>query len=114
MDGTLYDAKGKAIAYIEHENETVIYLWSGHVVANLMGDLVYGWNGYQLGWFVEGVLYDLHGSASARSATAARAPCSRCGLTARSAHIPPSTSARPSTNGPTSAPVTATRILRNF
>jgi hypothetical protein len=61
MDSSLYDAKGKAIAYIEHESETVIYLWSGHVVANFSGELIYGWNGYQLGWFSDGVVYDLHG-----------------------------------------------------
>ncbi len=61
MDGTLYDAKGKPIAYLEHESETVIYLWSGHVAANFMGELIYGWNGYHLGWFSEGVVYDLHG-----------------------------------------------------
>lgn len=61
MDGTLYDVRGKAVAYIEHENEAVIYLWSGHVAANLMGELIYGWNGYHLGWFAEGVVYDLRG-----------------------------------------------------
>lgn len=62
MDGTLYDRKGRALAYIEHEAEAVIYLWNGHVVANFSGELIYGWNGYQLGWFVEGVVYDLQGS----------------------------------------------------
>lgn len=61
MDGTLYTGKGKPVAYIEHEAETVIYLWSGHVAANFNGEVIYGWNGTHLGWFSEGVIYDLHG-----------------------------------------------------
>jgi hypothetical protein len=61
MDGTLYDGKGKPVAYIEHEAEAVIYLWSGHVAANFKGELIYGWNGMHLGWFSEGVVYDLNG-----------------------------------------------------
>lgn len=61
MDGNLFDSKGKAIAYIEHESDAMVYLWSGHVAAHFAGELIYGWNGYQLGWFVEGVVYDLNG-----------------------------------------------------
>jgi hypothetical protein len=36
-------------------------MWDGRAVAYLDGEVVHGWNGRHLGWFVEGILYDLHG-----------------------------------------------------
>jgi hypothetical protein len=61
MDGVLFDGKGKPLAYVEHEGEAMIYLWSGHVAAYLAGDHIVGWNGSHLGWFIDGIAYDLHG-----------------------------------------------------
>ncbi|HEY8027852.1 MAG TPA: hypothetical protein VIF60_25155 [Burkholderiaceae bacterium] len=61
MDGVLFDGKGRPVAYVEHEGEAMLYLWSGHVAAYVSGDLVFGWNGNHLGWYIDGVVYDLRG-----------------------------------------------------
>lgn len=61
MEITLYDGKGHPVAYIADDGENSIYLWSGHAVAYVDGENLYGWNGKHLGWFFAGVLYDLHG-----------------------------------------------------
>jgi hypothetical protein len=61
VEVTLYDDTGHPIAYIAEGNEQSIYLWSGHAVAYLVEENVYGWNGQHLGWFVSGVLHDLQG-----------------------------------------------------
>jgi len=47
------------VAYIADDRET-IYLWDGHAVAYLYEDKVYGCNGKHLGWFVDGIIYDLY------------------------------------------------------
>lgn len=61
MEVTLYDAKGHPVAYVADDGENSIYLWDGHAVAYFDGETVHGWNGKHLGWYVGGVLYDLHG-----------------------------------------------------
>ena len=57
---TLYDAGGRAIAYIADDGSS-IYLWHGEAVTYLEGDELYGWNGRHLGWFDDGVVYDSSG-----------------------------------------------------
>lgn len=66
---SLFDASGKAAAYLALDDEFTIYLWSGKPVAYLEKDNeggyhVYGFNGKRLGWFVKGVLWDHDGNAS--------------------------------------------------
>lgn len=61
MEVTLYDGKGRPVAYIADDGESSIYLWNGHAVAYLVGENLYGWNGKHLGWFSGGVLHDLRG-----------------------------------------------------
>lgn len=56
---TLYDSKGKAIAYSE-DGES-IYLFTGEPVAYLVETAVYGFNGHHIGWFENGWMRDLHG-----------------------------------------------------
>ena len=66
---SLFNAKGKAVAYIAVEDGFTIYLWSGKPVAYLERDTrsdfhVYGFNGKHLGWFVQGVIRDHDGDAA--------------------------------------------------
>ena len=66
---SLFDERGKAVAYIALDDELTIYLWSGTPVAYLERDSsggyhVYGFNGSHLGWFVGGVLRDHEGDAA--------------------------------------------------
>lgn len=61
MEETLYDGRGRPVAYIADDNEMSIYLWSGHAVAYIVGENLYGWNGQHIGWFVNGVLYNRRG-----------------------------------------------------
>lgn len=61
MDGVLFDGKGHPVAYLEDDGERIIYLWNGHAVAYFVGDRIYGWNGNHIGWYSEGVAYDVLG-----------------------------------------------------
>ena len=61
MEITLFDKHGKPVAYIADDGENSIYLWSGHAVAYIDGENVYGWNGKHLGWFVDGIIYNIRG-----------------------------------------------------
>ena len=61
MEITLFDRKGHPVAYIAEDGESSIYTWHGHAVAYIDGDVVHGWNGRHLGWFIDGIVYDLHG-----------------------------------------------------
>ncbi|MFM5213269.1 4-fold beta flower protein [Aeromonas hydrophila] len=49
-------------AYITDGGEKSIYLWRGHAAAYVSGENIYVWNGKHLGWFVGGILFDLHGN----------------------------------------------------
>jgi 4-fold beta flower protein len=60
MEVALYNKKGKPVAYIAEDGETV-YLWDGNPVAYLYEDKVYGLNGKQLGWFTNGTVFDIYG-----------------------------------------------------
>lgn len=69
----LYDAGGKATAYIAEE--LTIYTWAGKPVAYLERDAlgglsVYGFNGKHLGWLVGQVLHDHGGNAVGATAQA--------------------------------------------
>ena len=63
---SLFDSKGKAVAYIDLEDMT-IYLWQGKPVAYISqsnGDYhIYGFNGKHLGWFIKGIIRDHDGDA---------------------------------------------------
>jgi hypothetical protein len=64
---SLYNSKGKPIAYIDSEDGLTIYMWSGKPVAYLSkngdGFHIYGFNGSHLGWYEEGIIYDHEGDA---------------------------------------------------
>jgi len=65
---SLFDGKGRAVAYIAANDDLTIYLWSGEPVAYLVRDggrdfHVYGFNGSHLGWFAGGLLRDHEGDA---------------------------------------------------
>ena len=63
---TLFDSEGEPVAYIAYEEESTIYLWEGDPVAYLENDdgetYVVGFNGKFLGWFEQGIMYDLNGN----------------------------------------------------
>ncbi len=63
---TLFSSEGKPIAYIAFEEEATIYLWEGDPVAYLESDdgetYVVGFNGKFLGWYEQGIMYDLNGN----------------------------------------------------
>lgn len=66
---SLFDAAGRATAYIAVDDELTIYLWNGKPVAYLepsdAGEFhVYGFNGSHLGWFLQGAVWNHDGSAS--------------------------------------------------
>lgn len=61
MEITIYNKSGRPEAYIADDVEQSIYLWSGHTVAYLLDNIVYGWNGKHLGWFEKGIMYDFKG-----------------------------------------------------
>ena len=58
---TLYEPKGKPVAYISQDNSNTIYLWTGEPVAYLSDENIYGFNGKHLGWFEQGILWDHRG-----------------------------------------------------
>ena len=63
---TLYDNEGKAVAYIDANDDDIpIYLWNGTPVAYLepasRGFHIYGFNGKHLGWYEDGVVRDHSG-----------------------------------------------------
>ena len=62
---SLFNSKGKPIAYIDTEDELTIFMWNGKPVAYLSkkGDdfNIYGFNGNHLGWYVDGIIYDHEG-----------------------------------------------------
>ena len=61
MDVSLFDGKGHPTAYIAEDGEHTIYLWKGHAVAYVDHETIFGWNGKHIGWFIAGVVHDLHG-----------------------------------------------------
>jgi hypothetical protein len=67
---SLFNSKGKPVAYIAVDDGKTIYSWSGKPEAYLESDAngkgfhVYGFNGKHLGWFVQGVIRDHDGDAA--------------------------------------------------
>jgi len=60
MEISLYDTDGRATMYIADDGET-IYDWDGYAKCYLVAEAIYGWRGKHLGWFSNGVVYDLDG-----------------------------------------------------
>ena len=64
---TLFDSDGSARAYIDYSQEATIFLWDGTPVAFLKNDgrnmCVFGFNGNFLGWYEDGVIFDIKGNA---------------------------------------------------
>ena len=58
---TLYNSEGATIAYIDTDDEMVIYLWNGRPVAYLKDGSVWGFNGKHRGWFEKGIIRDREG-----------------------------------------------------
>ena len=56
MEITLYDGKGRPQAYIDLLDQNSIYLWSGHAVAYVDNEALYGWNGRHIGWYLDDVV----------------------------------------------------------
>ncbi len=76
-DLDLYDASGRAVAYIAHEEfdkDLTIYLWSGKPCTYLEDEDIYGFNGKHLGWFKSGLVYDHDGRIVVALAEAFRTP----------------------------------------
>ena len=66
---SLFNAEGRATAYIAVDDELTIYLWNGRPVAYLQSSNAgefhfYGFNGRHLGWFVRGAIWHHDGFAS--------------------------------------------------
>ena len=67
---SLFNSKGKPVAYIAVDDGKTIYSWAGKPEAYLESDAngkgfhVYGFNGKHLGWFVQGVIRDHDGDAA--------------------------------------------------
>jgi len=75
MQETLFDIKGNAVAYIDHDDEDIIYLWDGTPVAYLdYENNVYGFNGKQLGWFEDGIIWNLDGEKNGFNKNAIAVP----------------------------------------
>lgn len=61
MEETLFDIAGVPVAYISFDNDSTIYIWNGKPVAYLYEDMIYGFNGKHLGWYVQGEVRNLQG-----------------------------------------------------
>jgi len=62
MEETLFDSDGNAIAYIDYNGENTIFMWEGSPVAYLDEEnRIYGFNGKHLGWFEDGIVWNLIG-----------------------------------------------------
>lgn len=62
MEETIFDAQGNAIAYIDYNDENTIYTWDGTPSAYLDEEnQIYGFNGKHLGWFEDGIVWNLYG-----------------------------------------------------
>jgi len=47
--------------YLSAEKENSIFTWDGHSVAYIEDELIFGWRGKHIGWFCNGILYDVFG-----------------------------------------------------
>jgi len=62
MEKTLFTSRGEPVAYISDDPRKIIFLWDGRPVSYLYGYHVYGFTGRHLGWFLNGVVYDIDGN----------------------------------------------------
>ncbi|WP_281227294.1 4-fold beta flower protein [Flavobacterium aquiphilum] len=63
MQETLHNTQGRTIAYIDYSDDNTIYLWNGTPTGYLDSDnRIYGFNGKHLGWYEDGILWDLNGN----------------------------------------------------
>jgi len=60
-----YDSRGRAVAYVDEDEDLTIYLWDGKPVAYLDEESVYGFNGKHLGWLKGNAIYDHDGNIAA-------------------------------------------------
>lgn len=60
---SLFDSKGKAVAYIAKDR--TIYLWSGKPAAYIdkEGSNIYNFDGKHKGWYKRGIIYEANGKA---------------------------------------------------
>lgn len=62
MEETLFEPDGTPVAYVDYDGDSTIYLWKGVPVAYLDKDnCIYGFNGKHLGWYENGVIWNLKG-----------------------------------------------------
>ncbi len=62
MEKTFFNKQGYPVAYLTDDYDRTIYLWEGQQVAYLFDErIIYGTNGRQLGWFIDGVIYNHSG-----------------------------------------------------
>lgn len=66
---TLFSGDGQAQSYVALSDGLTVYLWDGTPAAYLIsrsqgGFDVYGFNGFHLGWFERGVVWDHDGDAA--------------------------------------------------
>jgi len=63
----LYDLQGEAVVYIDTDQELAIYTWGGEAVSYLVSGCgqrcfyIYTWEGSHIGFFENGIVYDLQG-----------------------------------------------------
>jgi hypothetical protein len=61
MEITLFNKTGQPVVYFSAEHENSIFTWDGHAVAYIEDELIYGWRGKHIGWYFNGVVYDVFG-----------------------------------------------------
>lgn len=62
MQETLFDKTGNPVAYLDFNDDNTIYLWNGKPSAYLDSEnRVYGFNGKHLGWYEQGIIWNLNG-----------------------------------------------------
>lgn len=63
IEETLFDITGLPVAYIDfNDMDKTIYLWNGIPVAYMVNmELLYGFNGTHLGWYQNGIIWNLKG-----------------------------------------------------
>ena len=68
MEETIFDQDGNAVAYIDYNDENTIYMWDGTPSAYLDEEnRIYGFNGKHLGWFEDGIIWNLTGDRTGYS-----------------------------------------------
>ncbi len=77
MEKALFNSRGEPVAYITEHARKIIFLWDGHPVAYLYGHHVYGFNGLHLGWFINGVVYEIEGKRIGFTSSTSPLPASQ-------------------------------------